>query len=411
MLSPADAARTILGALGALPTETVPLGQALDRVLATDIRSPLDLPPWDNSAMDGYAVRSEDVRGRCPVELQIIEELPAGTFPTSSVGAGQCTRIFTGAPIPEGTDGVVRQEHATRLETGRVRINDDRDAARNVRHRGEDVRRDALVLRRGTELGPAQIGILASIAEARVLLHRRPTVAIMASGDEIADLDEREAILAGRKIASSNSYTLTAMVRRAGGEPLDLGIARDQPGDLRQRLAAASGADLLVTSGAVSVGEHDHLRSVLESLGADMKFWRIRMRPGAPVGFGILHDLPWIGLPGNPVSTMVTFELFVRPAIRKLLGHVKPFRRTVPVRTGEPIALHARLQHFLRVVVAEAEGKLVAKLTGEQGSGILSSMAQADALMIVPEHQLEVPEGGAPAGPSSSPSSKSTSMG
>ena len=209
------------------------------------------------------------------------------------------------------------------------------------------------------------------------------------------DLDHAAEILAGTKIATTNSYTLFGMIRRAGGVPLDLGVARDTKQSLRDHLAGARDADLLVTTAGVSVGEHDLVRDVLTELGCDMKLWRIRMRPGAPLGFGLLAGKPWIGLPGNPVSTMVTFELFVRPAIRKLLGHALPFRRAVPVCVADPITLGPRLRHFLRAVVSVADGggALRARLTGPQGSGILKSMARANALLIVPEDRAAVAPG------------------
>ncbi len=394
LLTPAEAARVILAQIRALPAERIALRDALDRVLAEDVTSPLDIPPWDNSAMDGYAARSADLRtaggeGRAVV-LRVIETIPAGGFPTKTLGAGECARIFTGAPVPAGADGVIRQEDTTPLGPDRVRIDDVRDAGRNVRRRGEDLRTGAMVVPQGTPLGPAQIGVLAAVAARDVAVHRRPTVAILASGDEIADLDDRDAIVSGRKIASSNTYTIRAMAARAGAEVLDLGIAPDDPRAIRERLARAGGADLLVTSAGMSVGEHDYFRTVLEELGSQLDFWRLRMRPGAPVGFGRLGDLPWIGLPGNPVSTMVTFELFVRPAIRRLGGHTRPFRRTVPVTVAEPITLGPTLQHFLRVHVTAEGDTLTARLTGPQGSGILSSMVKADALLIVPEDRSTV---------------------
>jgi molybdopterin molybdotransferase len=389
-VTPTEAARAILHTVQALTTERVPLVDALARVAAESVSSPVDLPHWDNSAMDGYAVRSDDVKGKCPIELQITDHIRAGSFPAKGIAVGECARIFTGAPIPQGSDGVIRQEDTTPLEGDRIRINNDRDVNRNIRFRGEDVRRNTVLVRRGSELGPAQIGVLASVAKAQTLVHRRPTVAILASGDEIADLEEATAILEGRKIASSNTYTLTALVRMAGGCPKVLGIARDDPQDLQTRLASAAEADLLITSGGVSVGEHDYMRSVLQDLGTQIRFWRVRMRPGAPVAFGVWDEIPWIGLPGNPVSTMVTFELFVRPAIRVMLGHSRPFRQVVPVRLTEPISLHGRLQHFLRAVVEERDSELTARLTGPQGSGILTSMAKANALLIVPENQQEL---------------------
>lgn len=392
-LSAAEAARAILAEVEPLPARSALLSEALGQVLARKVISPLDIPPWDNSAMDGYALRSGDLRKDGETVLDVVEEIAAGAFPLRTIGKGQCARIFTGAPVPEGADCVIRQEDTAVLKDGRVRITGSRDAGRNVRRRGEDIERGAVVFEPGTEVSPSRIGVLASMAMAHVEVHRRPTVAILSTGDEIADLDEREAILTGRKIASSNSYAMRAALEQAGGVLLDLGIARDDPDDLERRLDRAADADLLVTSGGMSVGEHDHLRKMLELRGGDMKFWRLRMRPGAPVGFGLLDGVPWIGLPGNPVSTMVTFELFVRPAIRRLLGHTKPFRRAVSVRVEEALKTPAPLMHFLRVQVSETSGVLSARLTGPQGSGMLSSMASAEALLIVPEDVNEVAPG------------------
>lgn len=390
--TPAEAARAILGEIRTLPVECIPLAESLDRVLAQDVTSPIDIPPWDNSAMDGYALRSADLKQQA-TELRVVETIHAGSFPKKRLAAGECARIFTGAPLPQGTDSVIRQEDTTALDGDRVRIDNARDAGKNVRRHGEDIQRGTVVLARGTPLGPAQLGVLASIAQSEVYVYRRPKVAFLGSGDEIVELDEREAILSGKKVASSNSYTLHAMIRRAGGEPVNLGIARDDPADFRRKLKSISVADLLVTSAGVSMGERDYVRTVIEELGGTMKFWRIRMRPGAPVGFGFLRGAPWLGLPGNPVSTMVTFELFVRPVIRRMLGYTTPFRRALPVTAGERITLGQKLTHFLRGVVSDENGSLVARLTGPQGSGILTSMARANALLIVPEEKSEVEVG------------------
>jgi molybdopterin molybdotransferase len=345
--------------------------------------------------MDGYAARGADVRGAAedrPVRLRVVEQLPAGRFPTRAIGQGECARIFTGAPLPEGSDTVIRQED-TDLGTEVVTIVRDRDVGVNIRHTGEDIRKGQTVLPAGSEMGPAQLGVLASLAMAHPLVYRQPRVAILGSGDEIVDVDQPEEILSGRKIASSNTHTLMALVRRAGAEPVNLGIARDTRESLREHLGRALDADLLVTTAGISVGEHDYLREVLQSLGAEQRFWKLRMRPGAPVGFGLLQGVPWVGLPGNPVSTMVTFELFVRPAIRKMAGHTLPFRRTVTARAAEPIHLKPRLQHFLRAIVSDGADGLEARLTGPQGSGILTSMIRANALLIVPEGQFETPAG------------------
>lgn len=426
-LTPRDAAQRILHAVQVQPSLRVHLDDALGSVLAEPIRSPLDIPAWTNSAMDGYAARAADIRGASmeqPRRLRVVEQIPAGYFPSRAIGPGECARIFTGAPLPEGTDTVVRQED-TDYGALTVTITNDRDAGVNIRLAGEDIRKGAQVLAPGDTLTPARLGVLASLAVAAPLVRRRPRVAILGSGDEIVDIDQPEEILSGRKVASSNTHTLAALVRLSGGVPVNLGIARDTPESLRAHLEAAFDCDLLVTTAGISVGEHDYLRSVLESMGMELGFWKLKMRPGAPVGFGMLAQrearseerevppplapdavtspfsvptsrLPWLGLPGNPVSTMVTFELFVRPAIRKMMGHAEPFRRTVPVTVTEPVKVGAGLQHFLRAIVTPAgDGRLQARLTGPQGSGILTSMVAANALLIIPEGQPETPAGAA----------------
>jgi molybdopterin molybdotransferase len=401
MLTPTEAARLILEHIAPLPAARRPLREALDRVLAEDVTSPIDLPAWDNSAMDGYAARAADIERAGPghkITLAVIEAVAAGQFPTKPIGPGQVTRIFTGAPLPAGADTVVRQEDTEPAQPGRITVVTGRDARKNLRYRGEDIRKGEVVLGAGTPLGPAQLGVLASIAHATPLVHDAPRVAFMGSGDEIVDLDRADEILSGKKVATSNSYTVHALIRRTGGVPVDLGLARDTKESLREHLAGArrGAADLVVTTAGVSVGEHDFVREVLAELGAEIKLWRIAMRPGAPVGFGLLGGTPWIGLPGNPVSVMVTFELFVRPTIRRLLGHRLPFRRTVPVCVGEPIKLGPKLRHFLRAVVqpeGSGGGMLTARLTGPQGSGILTSMARANALLIVPEDRPTVAAG------------------
>lgn len=388
MLSVTEASGRILGDIPRLPAERVPLLDALGRVLATPIVSPITLPPWTNSAMDGYAVRGDDIDAASrerPVTLRVTETVVAGGFASRPVVRGEAIRIMTGAPLPEGADTVVRVED-TDGGLERVAVRDARDARRNTRPRGEDLCEGDVVLTAGTSLGPAQLGVLASVGATSVDVFQRPRVAILGSGDELVDLDRFHEVLAERKIVSSNSYTLHACVRAAGGVPINLGVAADSPEALRERLERAGGCDLIITSAGVSVGELDYTRVALESLGADMRFWKVRMRPGAPIGFGILRGTPWIGLPGNPVSAMVTFELFVRPAIRKMMGHERLFRRPVAVTLEEPVTIGARLTHFLRAIVTpRADGRLGARLTGPQGSGILTSMTRANALLVVPE--------------------------
>ena len=389
MLTVPDAMQRVLAGIAPLPPERVSIADCAGRVLASDVVAPLTLPPWDNSAMDGYAVRSVDLAGvtsETPVSLRVLETVAAGGMATSAIGAGEAIRIMTGAPIPPGADGVIRVED-TDGGVEQVRIRDARDAGRNVRRRGEDFHEGDAVLVAGSSIAAAQVGILASMGRASVDVHRAPRVAILGSGDELVDLDGVADAIAGRKIISSNSYTLAAMVRECGGVPLNLGIAADSRDSLREHLLRAVGAaDLLVTSAGISVGEFDYLRAVLGELGAELDFWRVRMRPGAPIGFGRLGGIPWLGLPGNPVSTMVTFQLFARPIMRRMLGHSRLHRRPVAVVLDEPVSIGARLTHFLRAIVHVAgDGRLHAKLTGPQGSGILTSMARANALLIVPE--------------------------
>lgn len=394
-LSARDAALRIVSSVPRQPTLRLPLDDALGAVLAEALVSPLDLPAWTNSAMDGYATRAADVRGAspdAPIRLRVVEQIPAGAVPARTLQPGECARIFTGAPLPAGADGVIRQED-TDLGRNEVEIRSDRDAGVNIRLAGEDIKRGTTVLEAGAELGPAELGVLASLAVAHPLVHRRPRVGILGGGDEIVDVDQPEEILSGRKVASSNSHTLRALVRQAGGEPLDLGLARDTPESVREHLGRAGECDLLVTTAGISVGEHDHLRGAVTELGGAIDFWKLRMRPGAPVGFGEVLGVPWIGLPGNPVSAMVTFELFVRPAIRAMAGHALPFRRGVPVRAAERISLRPTLQHFLRAVVVDSGVGPEARLTGPQGSGILTSMVRANALLVVDEGRHEVAVG------------------
>jgi molybdopterin molybdotransferase len=390
-----EASAKILADIRPLELERVPLRDAFGRVLAEDITSPIDHPPWDNSSMDGYAVRAADVAFATesnPVTLFVLETVRAGQRPTQSVAPRTAIRIMTGAPVPDGADTVIRVEDTDGGE-GKVLIRDARDSGRNVRPRGEDLRFGETALSRGTVLGAAHLGVLASVGCALVPVHRRARVAVLASGDEIVDVDQYDAVLRGERIVSSNSYTIVAAARAAGAEIVDLGIVGDDPAAYEAKIAGTRGCDLLITSGGVSVGAFDFTKDVLRSLGAELHLWRILMRPGAPLGFGTLAGMPWLGLPGNPVSAMVTFELFARPLIRKQHGETKIFRRTLDVRTVEDITLAAPLTHFFRAIVEWATDGLVARLTGPQGSGLLTSMARANALLVVPPERHVVRAG------------------
>lgn len=385
-LSVQEASERILAAIRPLGTERVPLRQALGRVLAADAVSSIEHPPWDNSSMDGYAVRSADVSSANAdhvVTLPVAETVRAGQRPTGALAAGTAVRVMTGAPVPDGADTVIRVEDTDGGET-RVTIRDARDAGRNVRPRGEDLRVGSVAVVGGTIVGAAQLGVLASIGCATVEVHRRPRVTILTSGDELVDVDQFDAVRRGDRIVSSNGYTISAAAKLAGAEVVDLGIVPDDPDVYANRLSNALDSDLVITTGGVSVGAFDFTKDVIRSLGAELQLWRVLMRPGAPLGFGVVRGVPWLGLPGNPVSAMVTFELFARPVIRRLRGEHDVFPRPIHVRVREDVSIGAPLTHFMRVVVTWDDGEPWAKLTGPQGSGLLTSMSLANALLVVP---------------------------
>jgi molybdopterin molybdotransferase len=396
-LSVDEALEQVLQACSPLSEERVGVLDARGRALASDIQSRVDHPPWNNSAMDGFAVRSEDVAGaseETPVVLPVVDDVPAGGFPSGELAAGTAVRVMTGAPVPDGATGVIRIEHTDGSREGRVSIRADSDARRNIRLAAEDLRRGDTVLNAGTEVTPAVTGSLVAMGWPNVPVRRRPRVGVLSNGDELADFDDLDDVLAGRRIMNSNEYGLAALVAGAGAEPVRLGIARDEAADVRRRVETAGAIDALITSAGVSVGDHDHVKQALDSLGMEHGFWRVRMRPGSPITFGVLGGRPVFGLPGNPVSVMVTFIVFVEPALRALAGHSSVRRRTLSVRAAEDITSPEQLTHFFRVRLERgAEGGWVARLTGPQGSGILSSMVRADALAIVPEGRSGISRG------------------
>jgi molybdopterin molybdotransferase len=396
VLSVAEASERILAEIKTLPPEDVPLREALGRILAADVSASVTMPPWSNSSMDGYAVRSADitpVMTGTPVKLRVVATVAAGEFAPRPLKKGQAMRIMTGAPIPGGADSVIRKED-TDGGSEKVEIRDARDVWKNIRDAGEDYQRGDLLGRRGTPIKPALLGVLASSGVARVSVFRRPRVAIISSGNELVEIDDFDEVVAGRRIVSTNSYTLEALTRVAGGIPTDLGIAKDTKASLKRKLDSAAGCDLIITSAGVSVGDMDHTRDVFAELGGKQKFWKVKMRPGAPLAFGLLKDVPWLGLSGNPVSAMVSFELFVRPALRKMQGHAALFRRTVTVTLEDEVKITAKLTHFLRACVTRREdGSFAARLTGHQSSGALTSMAKANALLIVPATKQTVAKG------------------
>ena len=396
MLRVEEASERILADIRSLPSEPVTLRAALGRVCAEEILATVTMPPWSNSSMDGYAVRSADItpvmKGE-PVTLRVVATIAAGELPEKPLKRGQAMRIMTGAPVPGGADTVIRKED-TDGGSAKVVIRESRDVWKNIRQAGEDYHKGDVLAKRGTPVRPALIGVLASSGVAMLHVFRRPRVAIISSGNELVDIDDFEEVLAARRIVSSNSYTLEALTRASGGVPVDLGIAADTKASLRKKLEAAGDCDLIITSAGVSVGDMDHTRDVFAALGGKQRFWKVRMRPGAPLAFGMLKDIPWLGLSGNPVSAMVSFELFVRPALRKMQGYTNPFRRPLTVTVEEDVKIAAKLTHFLRAQVTRKEdGTFAARLTGLQSSGALTSMSKANALLIVPETSQTVPKG------------------
>ncbi|MEO5579777.1 MAG: gephyrin-like molybdotransferase Glp [Gemmatimonadaceae bacterium] len=392
----AEASARILERIERLSGETVATADSANRVLASPIIAPITSPPWDNASMDGYAVRSCDLAGAGRGDLRrlrVVATIAAGQFAPRPLGDGEAMRIMTGAPVPENADSVIRHED-TDNGTDSVAIMDCRDAGRNIRKAGENFSTGDTLFDVGEQIRVAHIGVLASAGLTRVNVFRRPRVALISSGDELVELADFTPALAAERIVSTNSVTLAALVRDAGGEPLDLGIAGDSTASIRSRFQQAEGSDLILTSAGISVGDHDHVRDAFDELGGELVFWKVRMRPGAPLAFGTLSGSPWIGLSGNPVSAMVSFEVFVRPVIRKMLGFTQIFRRTIPVTVAEPITLGASLMHFLRVIVERSpDGSYTATSAGSQSSAVVTAMARANALLILPGDEREIAAG------------------
>ncbi len=383
MLSVAEALERVLAGVSVLGHESVPLAAALGRVVAEPVVAGREIPPWDNSSMDGYAVRAADTRaasGGRPVTLTVVGEVAAGAVATKEVGPGQAYRILTGAPLPPGSDAVVPQEEVRR-DRGHVTLERPVQPGAYVRPRGEDIRPGDRVLEPGTVLRPAALGVLAALGRARVDVYRRPVVAVLSTGDELV---EPEVPPGPGQIPDSNTYALGGLVTEAGAVPLTLGIARDRREEIVERLRKGLEADVLVSSAGVSVGDRDLVREAVEVLGARLDFWKVNMRPGKPLTFGRVGERLFFGLPGNPVSSMVTFEMFVRPVLRRLGGHRTLVRPRIRARALEPIDNPGSRPGYLRVRLEPLAGGVGARPTGEQGSAILRSMLLADGLAVVP---------------------------
>ncbi len=405
MISVEQALEKILSHVDVLEEAQSPILGCLGQVLAEDVYSSINIPPLDNSAMDGYAVRAGDTHGasREPARfLRVIDTATAGSICSSEVEPGTAIRIMTGAPIPKGADSVVRFEDTDEAQrqgvSKEIGILCEVEAGLNIRRAGEDIIEGSIVLSKGTVIRPSEVGALASLGCSTVMVIRRPVVAILATGDEIVDVSQP---LPPGKIYNSNTYSVAAQVLRYGGIPQILGIALDSEDSLVAKLRQGLEADMLITTGGVSVGDYDVVKDVLAKEG-EITFWTVRMKPGRPLAFGtikgtskagIARNIPHLGLPGNPVSSMVTFELFARPAILKMMGRKNLAKPTIEAVIESPIANSDGRRIFARAVVEERGGQYFARLTGPQGSGILTSMTLANGLVIVPEDKAGVEAG------------------
>ena len=383
MLSVDEARQRMLDTIPVLPSEKRGILACTGYVLAEVLPATENIPPFDNSAMDGYAVRAADVQDaseKNPAVLSVVETIAAGYAPTKQVAAGQASRIMTGAMMPQGADAVIMQE-VTQQAGDEVQIFESIDTAGNVRFTGESVSEGQQVMGKGKHLRPPEVSMLASLNCAEAIVHRKPTVAIVSTGDELTPLGEP---LKPGKIRDSNRYGLYAQVEEAGGIPIDMGIAPDDEAETERIFRAAlAKADALITSGGVSVGEHDVVKTVLAKLG-EINFWRVAMKPGKPQAYGIADGKPIFGLPGNPVSSLVVFELFVRPALLKMAGHKDLLRPTFKATLAEAITNRDGRVNYMRAILKVSDGEITAQTTGPQGSGILHSLVLANGLITIP---------------------------
>ena len=383
MISADDALRIVLEAVAPLGVERVPLLDALGRVLGEEIRSSRDIPGFANSAMDGYAVRAADIATASeahPVSLRVVETVPAGRMPEHTVGPGQCSRTMTGAPIAPGADAIVPVER-TRGAGSTIEILASAEAAAFVRPRGEDLLAGESVIVPGKVLSPADLGMLASLNRSMVGVYRRPRAAIVATGDELVDIDQQPT---GAQVVNSSAYALSGAIREAGGEAVILRVARDTKAEVRDRLEEAMAFDVVLSTGGVSVGQFDFVKGVLDELGMRTLFHGVAQKPGRPLKFGLVGARPVFGLPGNPVSTMVCFYLYAGPALRRMGGRREVGLERVSARCTGDIKLANNLTEFVRVKLERRDGEYLAAPTGNQGSGILSSLSRADGLLIGP---------------------------
>jgi molybdopterin molybdotransferase len=385
MLSVEEALERILANIKPLAIMHVPLSEALGLVLAQDIVAQENIPPFDNSAMDGFALLSKDSKpvNGLPIRLRVTGEIAAGYVASSAVEDGTAMRIMTGAPVPLGADTVIQVEltRSAGPDSPWVEVLEEVAPGNNIRPAGEDMQRGQTILTHGIEIGAWEIGVLATLGWATVPVIRRPRVAILGTGDEVIDIGES---LQPGKIRNSNSYLLEAAVQQAGAKAYRLGVARDTVESLREKFSEAMTYDLILTSGGVSVGDFDLVKKIMQEQG-NIDFWRINMQPGKPVAFGYIGEAPLLGLPGNPVSTAVTFELFGRPLIRKMLGHTRLLKPQIEVIVKDGVSDRAMRRYYVRAHVTWQDGRFIAQTTGNQGSHMMTSLLNANAFVIVPE--------------------------
>lgn len=405
MLTVEEALQKILNEINVLETESVSIMESLGQVLSEDIISDVDVPPLDNSAMDGYAVRAEDTSGaseKTPKTLKVIDTVIAGGISQKEVLPGTAIRIMTGAPIPRGADSVVQFEDtddakkkdvSTNQTPQQVNIFTETTPGHNIRHAGESIAKGKVMLKQGTIIRPAEIGLIASIGRSKVSVIRRPVVAIFSTGNELVELDKP---LPEGKIYDSNLYSIAGLVKRYGCIPKILGIARDNEKELVGKLKQAQDADMLLTTGGVSMGDYDMVKDILARDG-EMVFWKVRVKPGKPLAFGKIKGkdktIPHLGLPGNATSCMVSFELFVRPALLKMMGKSNLAKPTIQAIIEDTIKNDAGRRIYDRAIIKKHDGHYFARLTGPQGSGILKSMSLANGLVLIPEETKEVKKG------------------
>ncbi len=406
MISVEEALEKVLSYVDVLEVEAAPILESQGQVLAEDIASHIDIPPLDNAAMDGYALRAEDTRGargQPPRMLRVIDTVIAGAISQRKVTPGTAIRIMTGAPVPAGADSVIRFEDTDEAvrqssDSHEIGILCEVKPGLNIRRAGEDIARGTLVFKKGTVIRPSEVGVLASLGMGTVNVIRRPVVAVLATGNELVDINKP---LPAGKIYNSNTYSVAALVRRYGGIPKILGIALDSEESLIAKLRQGLDADMLITSGGVSAGDYDMVKDVLASEG-EISFWTVRMKPGKPLAFGAFHGVakdgsprrvPHLGLPGNPVSSMVTFELFARPAILKMMGKKNLAKPVIEAVLEEPVVNTDDRRMYIRAIVTRRKNKYYARLTGPQGSGILTSMSLANGLVVIPEDTADAKAG------------------